>query len=191
MDFCKELILVNKSSPIPRDYSVDLCNIKYSDKKVDCLIAIHLNSMLDDAHAVGYNIMVCSGYRSVEYQRGLFENKVNRLLESGMDKETAIKEAAKVVMPPGCSEHHTGLAVDIVSSRNSELDESQAETPENRWLRDNAYRYGFILRYPKGKEEITGVIYEPWHFRYVGSYIAKYMYIEGFTLEEFLSETLL
>lgn len=147
--------------------------------------------MLDEAHAIGYDIMVCSGYRSIEYQRCLFDDKVNRLIKSGMNRESALEEATKVVMPPGYSEHHTGLAVDIISSDNRELDETQADTPANIWLQNNAYRYGFILRYPKSKENITGVIYEPWHFRYVGRHIAKYMYICGLTLEEFLSETLL
>lgn len=168
-----------------------MCNVRYSEKQVDRLAVDELNAMIDAAHAIGHIIMVCSGYRSVEYQKTLFVNKVKRLIESGMSEEEAKKVAALVVMPPGFSEHHTGLAVDIVSSHNQELEESQADSPENKWLQNNSYKYGFILRYPKGSEIITGVVYEPWHFRYVGSYIAKYMYYNQLILEEFMYETLL
>ena len=90
-------------------------------------------------------------------------------------------------MPPGCSEHETGLALDIVSLDNQRLEEAQEETPENIWLRENCWKYGFILRYPRGKEDITGIDYEPWHFRYVGHAAAEEITRLGLTLEEYLA----
>ena len=191
MDFSRQLILVNKSHPIDDEYTPDLCDIRYSDKKADKIIIHDLNNMLEDARRMRYEIYVCSAYRSVEYQRKLFDNKVERLVSEGFDIPAAIERASIEVMPPRYSEHHTGLAVDIVSENNSELEISQEDTDENKWLMENAHKYGFVLRYPKGKEDITGVTYEPWHFRYVGVYIAEYMYTKNYTLEEFLLETLL
>lgn len=191
MDFSRQLVLVNKLHPIDKEYVPDLCNIRYSDKQADRLIINDLNNMLEDARSLGYNIYVCSAYRSIEYQTTLFENKVRRLMCDGYDADEAENIASNVIMPPGYSEHHTGLAVDIVSENSMELEITQKETDENKWLAENAYKYGFVLRYPEDKENITGISYEPWHFRYVGPYIAEYMWKRNYTLEEFLSETLL
>lgn len=106
----------------------------------------------------------------------------------GYSAEEAKIEAAKSVAVPGTSEHQLGLAVDIVDVNNQNLDSSQEHTPVQKWLMENSWKYGFILRYPKGKSEITGIIYEPWHYRYVGKEAAADIVERGITLEEYLAE---
>lgn len=130
--------------------------------------------------------MIVSAYRSRELQEELLQEEIRKNLWQGMPRRTAEWDALRTVAPAGCSEHETGLAVDIVSENDPELKESQEETAENRWLQENCWKYGFILRYPRDKEEVTGFAYEPWHFRYVGTYDAKRIAHEGVTLEEYL-----
>ncbi|NMB13618.1 MAG: M15 family metallopeptidase, partial [Firmicutes bacterium] len=145
-----------------------------------------LNSMLSDARAQGLSPVVCSAYRSLEYQQKLFDNQVNKQMSKGLSREQADIEARKVVAYPGTSEHNLGLAVDIVSLSYQHLDEAQANTAEVKWLIEHCSEYGFILRYPKDKIDITGVFYEPWHFRYVGIDAAKAITENGQCLEEYL-----
>lgn len=104
----------------------------------------------------------------------------------GLNRNQAEIEAARNVAYPGTSEHHLGLAVDIVSLQYQQLDEAQARTPEIIWLTEHCSEYGFILRYPKDKTQITGIVYEPWHFRYVGVETAKVIMEQGLCLEEYL-----
>lgn len=191
MHYLNKLILVNKDNKISDTYMPNLTLLKNSTIYVDKCIINDLYNMFDDAQKNGYKLIVCSGYRSIDYQSQLFHKKISVILKSNPSYSHAIKEAATVVMPPGYSEHHTGLAVDIVSENNLLLEEEQENTPENIWLQNNCYKYGFILRYPKNKEEITKVIYEPWHFRYVGKEMALHLTINNLTLEEFTSQTLL
>ena len=120
-------------------------------------------------------------------EQGLLEEDMAILASAGYSRDEAYREATRTTMPPGCSEHETGLALDIVSLDNQRLEEAQEETPENIWLRENCWKYGFILRYPRGKEDITGIDYEPWHFRYVGRAAAEEITRLGLTLEEYLA----
>ena len=134
----------------------------------------------------GLEPIVCSAYRTEKTPTRLYRNKVARLRAAGSSREAAEEEAARWVAPPGTSEHQTGLALDIVSLDYQLLDEAQAQTPEQKWLMENSWKYGFILRYPSDKEEITGIGYEPWHYRYVGREAAAAMHQTGQCLEEYL-----
>jgi D-alanyl-D-alanine carboxypeptidase len=137
----------------------------------------HFKDMQKDALKEGYEIFVDSSYRDYAYQERVFNQNA---LEKGLD------HAMKFVAPPGGSEHQTGLAFDVIFRRNNEMIETQLETdPEIIWLFANSYKYGFILRYPKGKEDITGFNFEPWHFRYVGIELAEKLYSSNQTLEEY------
>lgn len=134
--------------------------------------------------------LICSSYRTIQKQERLYKNKVNEYISQGYSQKQAEKEAGKWVAVPGTSEHHTGLAVDIVATDYQLLDENQENTPEQQWLMNNAYKYGFILRYPNGKSHITGIYYEPWHYRYVGKEVAKEIHEQGICLEEYLNQNL-
>ena len=142
-----------------------------------------------DAEAAGCKLYLGSGYRSVERQTALFKRKTNSFMAEGFSREEAEKQAAMWVARPGTSEHNTGLAADIVSadwySKHSDLTADFEDTPEFEWLYAHCADYGFILRYPRGKENVTGVTYEPWHYRYVGKDAAKAIMQAGGTLEEY------
>lgn len=180
----KTLILVNKTHPISKEYKVDLCDVE--GKLVAKEMAGELTHMLEDAREKGFMPILCSGYRSFVYQRELLTTKVDRLCNQGYNRAQAQLLAEREIMPEGCSEHHTGLAVDIVSEENKKLEVSQEESKCNQWFRKHCMEYGFILRYPKDKEEITQVAYEPWHFRFVGIEVAKYLTKNKMTLEELI-----
>jgi len=179
------LVLVNEANPLPEDYEVRLVTYR-NLLQIDERVRDPLNRMLDAARARGLSIVVASAYRSVERQQELFNDKVDRLMATGMKEEKALLEAAKEVAKPGASEHHLGLAVDLVANSNQRLDKSQSETAENQWLRENCQEYGFILRYPADKSKITGVAYEPWHFRYVGIDASRKITEQQMCLEEYL-----
>lgn len=182
------LILVNPWNPIPEGFTVELQDVG-NGHSVDARIAGYLKKMLADARAQGLSPMICSSYRTMEKQQTLYTNKVNEYLSQGYSQENAESEAGKWVAVPGTSEHQTGLAVDIVSSTYQILDQKQEETAEQKWLMENSYKYGFILRYPNAKRNITGIYYEPWHYRYVGYRTAKKIHEKGICYEEYL-ETL-
>lgn len=179
------LMLVNGENPLPDDYSPNLKKLKngleFDERAID-----QLNAMLSAAKSQGLSPIVCSAYRSIERQKTLFNNQVNKYMAEGFNEEQAKVEARKYVAYPGTSEHNLGLAVDIVSANYQMLDEKQANTSEAKWLMEHCSEYGFILRYPKDKIHITGVSYEPWHFRYVGIQAAKEIMKDGITLEEYL-----
>lgn len=183
-----KLILVNRWNPVPDNYGskITFVKLKY-DQSVDERIYPELQQMMDDCRAEGLNPKVCSGYRSKEKQQQLFDNKINEYLQQGYSREKAYSEAGQWVAVPGTSEHHLGLAVDIVSEDYQFLDEGQEQTPEQQWLLENCWKYGFILRYPSDKSELTGIHYEPWHYRYVGKEAAKYITENNLCLEEYLS----
>ncbi|MFQ7289836.1 MAG: M15 family metallopeptidase [Lacrimispora saccharolytica] len=109
-------------------------------------------------------------------------------MRAGYPEEDVAVEAAKTVAVPGTSEHELGLALDIVDSSYPELETEQENTPVQRWLMKNSWKYGFVLRYPSDKSALTGIIYEPWHYRYVGKEAAKVMYEEELCLEEYLEK---
>lgn len=154
----------------------------------DSRIADAVKKMISDARTKdNVRIIALSAYRDYEYQKELYENKVQRLQqEKGYSVDKAREEAATVVAYPGTSEHQLGLALDLVDARHVKLDESQENTNAYKWLYKHCAEYGFIVRYPNGKTDITGIIYEPWHFRYVGEAAAKIIMEKGITLEEYL-----
>ena len=150
-------------------------------RKLDKDMWPYLKAMMDDARADGIDIGIISAWRSYSTQKILFDDKVKRLMSSGYSKEAAEKEAATCIALPGSSEHHTGLAVDFnVTSQSFE------NSKTFKWLKENAENYGFIMRYPSDKMDITGgIIYEPWHWRFVGINIAKEMNSLGMCYEEY------
>ena len=173
------LMLVNSRYRIPDDYSVELIRLS-NGEQVDSRIYPDLQEMFDDARGAGYSLFVRAGYRSEEDQEDLMEDKIEAYRQEGYSQREAEHEAEKWVAKPGTSEHELGLAVDI---------NAEGQTDGNRlyqWLADHSWKYGFILRYPAEKEEITGIDYEPWHFRYVGKQAAKEMYEKDLCLEEYV-----
>lgn len=180
-----KLVLVNGSNSIESDFQVELVTIA-GGEKVDKRIQDPLEKMLGAMREEGMNPIVCSGYRTIEKQASLFEECINLKLKKGVDYTTAFFETKQRQALPGTSEHHTGLAVDIVGKGHQSLDHSQENTKEAKWLAEHCAEYGFILRYPKDKMSVTGVEYESWHFRYVGVDAAKYIMENEITLEEYL-----
>lgn len=181
------LVLVNDTHPMKEEYVPELTEIEpgYS---VDTRIANAVRKMLSDAEEEGLNIEICSAFRSVERQEQVFGDSMKERVKSGMSYWEAYEETALNVALPGTSEHALGLALDLISNQYSELDEKQRETKESKWLAENCYKYGFILRYPPEKTNITGIVYEPWHYRYVGTEHATKIKELGVTLEEYLQE---
>ena len=181
------LMLVNQSHPMEDGYVPELANIDDAHQ-VDARVLEPLQNMLKAASDEGYSLYVCSAYRSVDRQKELFNESMIDYVNQGMTYYEAAIETAKSIAWPGESEHATGLAMDIVSSDYAGLDEKQGETDDQKWLMEHCYEYGFILRYPKDKSEDTGIIYEPWHYRYVGVEAALAIRDQGVTLEEYLNE---
>ena len=175
------LILVNQDYKMPPDWDIELTELS-NGQSVDSRIYPDLQQMFDDMRAQGVYPVVASGYRTAEKQQELMDDKVDSYRSQGYSKSTAKEEAKKWVAEVGNSEHQTGLAVDI----NADGVHSSGYQVYN-WLADNAWKYGFILRYPEGKTEITKTDYEPWHYRYVGAEAAKEIYESGLCLEEYIS----
>lgn len=182
-----QLTLVNQDNKLPENYSFKLETLD-SGYQVDARIVPELNKMLAAAKKEGLSMIICSAYRSVETQTELFDEQVEGHMDEGLSEKEAIAKAKTAVAYPGTSEHNMGLALDIVSLDYQMLDDDQADTDEAKWLAANSYKYGFILRYPKDKEKITGVIFEPWHFRYVGVESATEMTKNKVTLEEYVKQ---
>ena len=173
------VVLVNKNNILPKDYipsDLRLINNRYAlnDKYLREEAAVNFENLSADAATLGYKIIATSTFRNYEYQGKLFNEYTD---SKGL--EYALLCSAK----PGHSEHQTGLAVDVMGS-NEDYDEFE-KAIEFNWIKENAHKYGFILRYPKGKEYITGFKYEPWHYRYVGIIHATNIYNKKITLEEY------
>lgn len=180
------LTLVNPTTFMEEDYKPKVAEIE-NNLYFDARAVSHLQEMLSDGRKEGLDFWVCSAYRTREKQEALFENKVYRVMnEEGLGYAAAVEKAGTEVAYPGTSEHELGLAVDIVAKDYQVLDKKQENTEEAKWLRENCWRYGFILRYPTDKTEETGIIYEPWHYRYVGKKAAKEIMEQGLCLEEYL-----
>lgn len=175
------LTLVNRGYRIIDSYKPDLVYVCGSSEQLDKKIAEHYEAMYNAAKEDGVTLTPCSGYRSYDLQKRNYNNKVAYYESLGYTKEEALEKAATIIMTPGSSEHNLGYAMDIVC-----VDEWFEDTDEFTWLMENAQDYGFILRYPKEKQDITNVIYEPWHWRYVGVEHAKKMKATGQVLEEYL-----
>lgn len=181
------LILVNKEMPLPEDFEVELQMLSNGEKSVAKVMYEPLKKMMNDGSEEGLDFVIASAYRDSEYQKQLLDEDIELAMkEQGLTWQEAYDQETRETMPPDYSEHETGLAVDIVALDYQYLDEKQGLTKESIWLRENCSRYGFILRYPEGKEEITGIDYESWHFRYVGVEAAQEIMEQGITLEEYL-----
>lgn len=179
------LLLVNPWHALPAGYEVTLTQLK-NGHAVDERCYPDLQAMMDDCRAAGLDPVICSSYRTQEKQERLFAAQMEPYLAAGYAQEDARREAAKAVAVPGTSEHQLGLAVDIVDAANQNLDESQEDTAVQQWLMEHSWQYGFILRYPNDKSEVTGIMYEPWHYRYVGKAAAEEIRRQGVCLEEYL-----
>ena len=182
-----QLVLVNKQHPVPEDYTFTLGTIT-GTMKCDVRIIDELMAMMEAAKADGIDLMICSPYRDYNRQTVLFNRKIDYYMDKGYSYLEAYKIASITVTVPGASEHQIGLALDIVSNTYTSLDTGFGKTDAGIWLREHGYEYGFILRYPLGKEYITGIQYEPWHYRYVGKKAATAIMKQGITLEEFLED---
>ncbi len=178
------LILVNDTHPLDEDYTFEHHTLN-SGYDIDERIFNDLVNMLTDLNNEDLHYSIVSGYRSRQYQQSLIDNDVATYMNQGMSQEEAYELTIQSVQLPGCSEHETGLALDITSEGIYELTENIQEYETIQWLTENCHKYGFILRYPKDKVSSTGIKYEPWHFRYVGLEAAAFLQKNNLSLEEF------
>lgn len=182
------LTLVNRDSPLAAGYVPELVTINAAGHRFDARAAAALKQMLSDMEEQGLSPLVCSSYRTWEKQQSLFDRQLGKQKAQGLAGDDAVTAASTIVAYPGTSEHQLGLAADIVALDYQVLDEKQQETPEAQWLLEHCAEYGFILRYPPEKSAVTGVIYEPWHYRYVGVAAARAIMDQGLCLEEYLNQ---
>ena len=173
------LILVNQYNPVPDNYTVNLVTLS-NGKMVDARIYTPLQEMFNAASASGLNMYVREGYRSREYQQTIMNNRVQQYQSQGYSYSQAVQMARQYVAIPGRSEHELGICVDINAVNSAYSDDVYT------WLDENAYKYGFVKRYPQNKSDITGISYEPWHYRYVGRAAAEEMKQLDLCLEEYL-----
>jgi len=180
------LLLVNRTHAVPEG-SLPILQTVQGEYKMDERVAPYLREMIADAKKDGINLWVVSAYRTQAYQEGLFNQNVEQLKSTGMTEEEAIRETAANVAVPGTSEHQTGLAADIFCAEwTGGITDDFAETDAYEWLKTHCAKYGFIERYPKGSTDITGIVYEPWHYRFVGKEHAEFIMKNEITLEEYL-----
>ena len=176
------LIVVNRWNELPEDYSVELTELS-NGQKVDSRIYPYLQEMFDAARAEDVYPVVREGYRTAEEQQEILDDKIQSYINQGYSQVKAERTAKEGVALPGTSEHQLGIAVDINADKSKCSNEDVYG-----WLAENAYKYGFVLRYPPGKQKITGTSYEPWHYRYVGEEAAKEIYERGICLEEYFKQ---
>ena len=184
------MVLVNHANKMPDNYTFDTkeCGSSTSvNKTLQTVACDAFLAMQKAAAADGVTVWMQSGYRSVKYQTSLYERKTKYYLDKGYDNATAKEKAAAVVNPPGYSEHNCGLAADLNSPEHTGLDEGFEKTAAFRWLCEHAGDYGFILRYPKDAEDKTEIIYEPWHWRYVGVENAAKINASGLCFEDYIA----
>ena len=181
------MVLVNGEHPMEDGYVPQLKELE-EGLSLDARIIDAAKDMLSDAKKAGLHIDICSAYRSVERQEQVFGESMKERVKDGMSYWDAFNETTLNVAIPGTSEHALGLALDLISNQYTELDERQETTAEAKWLKENCHKYGFILRYQPEKTNITGIIYEPWHYRYVGVEDATKIMKLGITLEEYLQD---
>lgn len=180
------LAIASTRYPLSEQYEIETTTVE--GYLFDERAAGALQDMLDAARADGMDIRITSSWRSRATQAELYENRVYRFQLEGYSREEAEALGATVVLPPGTSEHELGLSVDFVTGDYSALDSGFAEQPEYAWLIEHCAEFGFIQRYPSDKGELTGIIWEPWHYRYVGVEVAEYIMANGLCLEEYLEE---
>lgn len=181
----QQIILVNPWNQVPEGYTVELQAID-ANHQVAAIAYEDFLEMMDDCRNAGLHPVVCSSYRTQEYQEKLYSRKVAYYTGMGYSEEEARELAGHSVAVPGTSEHQLGLALDIIDNSNWNLNESQAKTATQQWLMAHSWEYGWILRYPDGSSEQTGIIFEPWHYRYVGREVAEEIHELGVCLEEYL-----
>lgn len=176
--------LVNRDVPLPNDYSIETDYIQGS-YELETTAAYYCREMIEAAADDGIDLKILSAYRTIRYQQKLFDRNVKSRMESGMSYDEAYADVLINIALPGTSEHNAGLAVDIVTTHDWDTYEGFEDTEEFAWLQEHAHEYGFILRYLKGKEDITGYIYEPWHYRFIGVKYALDIKESGLCLEEY------
>ncbi len=181
------LVLVNSQNLLPEGFQVNLTKLA-NGMQVDKRCYADLQAMISDCKAAGLSPVIASAYRSLEEQTELHESRVRRFQGEGLAEAEARKKAAQIVAIAGASEHHLGLAVDIVDMNYQTLDEGQEKTAVQQWLMEHCWEYGFILRYPEGSTKSTGIIYEPWHYRYVGTEYAAQIKDSKLCLEDWLAK---
>ena len=181
------LTLVNPWNQVPEDWTVDLVTLP-NGLEIDKRCYDALMDMIDGCYDAGLTPVICSAYRTQDFQQTLHDNKVSEWMEQGYSREEAREKAGHQVAVPGTSEHQLGLAVDIVDVNYQLLDTNQENTAVQKWLLENSWRYGFILRYPTDQTDVTGIVYEPWHYRYVGKEYAQDIYKKGLCLEQYLEQ---
>lgn len=180
-----ELRLVRSDTPLPSDYEPELMEIE-NGQYFDARAGMHLQKLISDARDAGYTVFVCSGYRSYDTQYYLYWNHVDDYMTQGMTQEEAEAATRVAVNYPGGSEHQLGLAADLLEFQGQDMEPYIGGSGLMLWLEEHCADYGFIIRYPEDKTDITGVEYEPWHLRYVGA-IAGYIMSHDLCLEEFLA----
>ena len=178
------LILVDKFNRVPDDYMPILADI--GEKKLEKQACEQCRCMLKKADRQGVKIKIISAYRTLEYQQMLWDNSIREQMDVGLSEEQARELISQTLALPGHSEHNLGLAVDFGTEYADDVEDDFYSSNQGRWLCKNAAHYGFILRYPRMKEHITGISYEPWHYRYVGTEAAEIIQKSGICLEEFL-----
>lgn len=184
------MLLANRDNPVPEGYTFPQAKIYSGGTNwiLDARCADDMKAMIAAAKEDGVSLLLCSTYRTVERQTNNFNKKVNEYINKGYSEAEAKEITATIIAIPGTSEHHTGLAADIVTPSYQRLNEGFAETEAFRWLYEHCAEYGFIMRYAKDKQDVTKIIYEPWHYRYVGKEAAQIIMSEGICLEEFLEK---
>ena len=175
------LILANPWNELPDGFQIQLARLP-DGHSIDSRCYSALMDMLNACRDEGYSPLICSSYRTPEKQESLFQERIDELISQGYPEKEAQAKAATSVARPGTSEHQLGLAVDIADQNYQALDAAQADTPTQQWLMKNSWKYGFILRYPQDKSSLTGIIYEPWHYRYVGLEAAREIQERGICL---------
>ena len=178
------LVLVNKDNPLPEDYSFEQHTLN-SGFVIDEQMYIDFYRFTKACNNADLHYNIISAYRDRETQQGIIDRNIQELMDKGLSEEEARAKTYETVQMIGCSEHETGLCLDLSDEEHFTLTEDLETNPTVKWFSDNCYNYGFILRYPKDKADVTGISYEPWHFRYVGEEAAAFMHENNLTLEEF------
>ncbi len=183
-----ELRLVDISHPLGEQFEPPALTYIGDNESVDSRVAHDLNLLIGDAKQAGFTVYVCSGYRDYSTQYSIYWEHIDRYEAQGMTREEADAATLLEVQYPGCSEHQSGLCVDLLESQDQPMEPEIGGSGLMLWLEQNCADYGFVVRYPDGKTDITGIEYEPWHLRYVGHEAAKYMMEQDLCLEEFLAK---
>ena len=184
------LILVNENNKIEKEPT----NLKElpNGEKIEGRIYDDYNNLVKAAEKKGFKLIAISGYRSVDEQKAIVQRDIASYQAQGLSDAEAKKKAMEYLTEPGLSEHHTGLAVDILEqewyNQGNTLEGEFGDTPAGKWIENNVAQYGFVVRYEPGKEKITGINYEPWHIRYVGKANALYMKKHNLSLEEYVEK---